>query len=129
MQTRVLGVNKGFIIRRLKTNLSVWTWQRFDLNFVYEKALLWIRNESMAIFFLSAQNPRPIYKISITSGFYLTVSFDKYAMNEGWRSEELIIYYVKIVRFTVRIINKSLIIPTEEWRLTSFGPNDLDITT
>jgi hypothetical protein len=37
-------------------------------------------------FFLSASNPRPIYKISITSGFYPTVSFtsdDKYAMNEG----------------------------------------------
>jgi hypothetical protein len=82
--------------------------------------------------FLSALNPRPIYEISITSGFYLTVSFtseDKYAMNEGWRSEELIIYYVKTVRFTVGIINKSLIIPTEGWRPTSFGPNDLDITT
>jgi hypothetical protein len=40
----------------------------------------------MAIFFLSAQNPRPIYEISITSGFYLTVLFtseDKYAMNEA----------------------------------------------
>ena len=62
--------------------------------FVYEKALLWRRNESMAIFFLSASNPRPIYEISITSGFYLTVSFtseDKYAMNEGWRNEESII--------------------------------------
>jgi hypothetical protein len=127
-----LGVNKGFIIRRLKTNLSVWTWLRFDLNFVYEKALLWLRNELMAIFFLSAPNPRPIYEISITSEFYLTVSFtskDKYAMNEGWRSEELIIYYAKIVRFRVGIINKSLIIPTEDWRPTSFGPNDLDITT
>jgi hypothetical protein len=36
----------------------------------------------MAILFLSAQNPRPIYEISITSGFYLTVSFtseDKYS--------------------------------------------------
>ena len=36
-------------------------------------------------FFVSASNPRPIYEISITSGFYLTVSFtseDKYAMNE-----------------------------------------------
>jgi hypothetical protein len=36
--------------------------------------------------FLSAQNRRPIYEISITSGFYLTLSFtseDKYAMNEG----------------------------------------------
>ena len=82
--------------------------------------------------FLSASNPRPIYEISITSGFYLTVSFtseDKYAMNEGWRSEELIIYYVKTVRFTVGIINTSLIIPTEDWRPTSFGSNDLDITT
>jgi hypothetical protein len=52
-----------------------------------------------------------------------------HCMNEGWRSEELIIYYVKIVWFTVGIINKSLIIPTEDWRPTSFGPNDLDITT
>jgi hypothetical protein len=52
-----------------------------------------------------------------------------YAMNEGWRSEELIIYYVKIVRFTVGIIKKNLIIPTENWRPTSFGPIDLDITT
>ena len=133
MQTHTLGVNKGFIIRRLKTNLSVWTWLRFDLNFMYEKVQLWLRNES-AIFLLSAQNPRPIYEISITSGFFLTVSFtseDKYmyAMNKGWRSEELIIYYVKIVRFTVGIINKSLIIPTEDWRPTSFGPIDLDITT
>jgi hypothetical protein len=37
-------------------------------------------------FFFPAQNPHPIYEISITSGFYLTVSFtseDKYAMNEG----------------------------------------------
>ena len=50
-------------------------------------------------------------------------------MNEGWRSEELIIYYVKIVRLTVGIINKSLIIPTEDWRPTSFEPNDLDIMT
>jgi hypothetical protein len=85
---------QGIIIRRLKTNLSVWAWLRFELNFVYEKALLWLRNESMAIFFLSTPNPRPIYEISITSGFYLTVSFtseDKYAMNEGWRSDELII--------------------------------------
>jgi hypothetical protein len=68
----------------------------------------------MASFFLSAQNPRPIYEISITSGFYLTVLFpseDKYAMNKGWRSEELIIYYVRIVLFTV--INKSLIIPMD----------------
>jgi hypothetical protein len=99
---------------------------------VYEKVLLWLRNESVAIFFLSAQNPHPIYEISITSGFYLTVSFtseDKYAINEGWRSEELIIYYVKIVRLTVGIIDKSLIIPTEDWRPTSFGPNDLDIMT
>ena len=83
-------------------------------------------------FFLSASNPRPIYEISITSGFYLTVSFtseDKYAMNEGWRSEELIIYYAKTVRFTVGIRNKSLIIPTEDRRPTSFGPNDLDVTT
>jgi hypothetical protein len=132
LQTGTLRVNKGFIIRRLKTNLSVWTWLRFYLNFVYEKALLWLRNGSMAIFFLSVQNSHPIYEISITCGFYLTVSFtseDKYAMNEGWRSEELIIYYVKIVRITVGIINKSLIIPSEDWRLTSFGPNDLDITT
>jgi hypothetical protein len=37
------------IIRGLKANLSVWVWLRFDLNFVYEKALLWQRNESMAI--------------------------------------------------------------------------------
>ena len=54
----------------------------------------------MAIFFLSAQNPRPIYEISITSGFYITVLCtpeDKYAMNEGWRSEELIIYYVNMI--------------------------------
>jgi hypothetical protein len=50
-------------------------------------------------------------------------------MNEGLRSEELIISYVKTVRFTVGIINKNLIIPTEDWRQTSFGPNDLDITT
>jgi hypothetical protein len=49
-------------------------------------------------------------------------------MNEGLRSEELIISYVKTVRFTVGIINKSLIIPTEDWRPTSFGQNDLDIT-
>jgi hypothetical protein len=37
-------------------------------------------------FFLSASNSRLIYNISITSGFYLTVSFtseDKYAMTEG----------------------------------------------
>jgi hypothetical protein len=37
-------------------------------------------------FFLSTPNPRPIYEISITSGFYLMVSFtseDKYAMHEG----------------------------------------------
>jgi hypothetical protein len=78
----------------------------------------------------SLSHPRwPIYEISITSGFYLTVSLtseDNYAtcMNEGWRREELIIYYVKIVRFTVGIINKSLIIPTEDWRPTSFGPNE-----
>jgi hypothetical protein len=28
--------------------------------------------------------------------------------------------------FTVGIINKSLIIPMEDLRLTSFGPNDID---
>ena len=123
---------QGIIIRRLKTNLSVWTWLRFYLFFVYEKSTAVTKKRVDGHFFLSASNPRPIYEISITSGFYLTVSFtseDKYAMNEGWRSEELIIYYVKIVRFTVGIINKSLIIPTEDWRPTSFGPNDLDITT
>ena len=60
---------------------------------MYEKVQLWLRNES-AIFLLSAQNPRPIYEISITSGFFLTVSFtseDTYAMTEGWINEELII--------------------------------------
>jgi hypothetical protein len=76
-------------------------------------------------FFLSASNSRSIYDIS---SFYLTVSFtseDEYAMTEGWRSEELIISYVKTLRFTVGIINKSLIIPTEDLRPTSFGPNDI----
>ena len=109
MQTRTLG--------GLKTNLSVWTWLRFDLNFVYEKALLWLRNESMAHLW-----DFNYFRISLTSE-------DNYAtcMNEGWRSEELIIYYAKIVRFTVGIINKSLIIPTEDWRQTSFGPNDLKL--
>jgi hypothetical protein len=37
-------------------------------------------------FFLLASNPHPIYEISITFGFYLTVSLtseEKYAMNEG----------------------------------------------
>ena len=64
---------------------------------MYEKALLWQRNELMPYdghFLLSASNSRPIYDLSITSGFYLTVSFtleDKYAMTEGWRNEELII--------------------------------------
>ena len=53
-------------------------------------------------------------------------SEDKYAMTEGWRSEELIISYAKTLRFTVGIINKSLIIPTEDLRPTSFGPNDID---
>jgi hypothetical protein len=80
-------------------------------------------------FFLSASNSRSIYDISVTSGFYLTVSFtseDKYAITEGWRSEELIISYVKTLQFTVGIINKSLIIPTEDLRPTSFGPNDID---
>ena len=79
-------------------------------------------------FFLSPSNSRSIYDISITSSFYLTVSFtseDKYAMTEGWRSEEFIISYVKTLRFTVGIINKSLIIPTEDLRPTSFGPNDI----
>ena len=47
-------------------------------------------------------------------------------MTEGWRSEELIISNVKTLRFTVGIINKSLIIPTEDLRLTSFGLNDID---
>ena len=80
-------------------------------------------------FFLSASNSRSIYDISVTSGFYLTVSFtseDKYAITEGWRSEELIISYVKTLRLTVGIINKSLIIPMEDLRSTSFGPNDID---
>ena len=36
---------------------------------------------------------------------------------------------VKILRFTVGIINKSLIIPTEDWRPTTFGANDIDNTT
>ena len=77
-------------------------------------------------FFLSASNSRSIYDIS---SFYLTVSFtseDEYAMTEGWRSEELIISYVKTLRLTVGIINKSLIIPMEDLRSTSFGPNDID---
>ena len=47
-------------------------------------------------------------------------------MTEGWRSEELIISYDKTLRFTVGIINKSLIIPTEDLSMTSFGPNDID---
>jgi hypothetical protein len=58
----------------------------------------------MANFFLSASNSRSLY--------------DR-------RSEELIISYVKTLRFTVGIINKSLIIPTEYLRPTSFGPNDI----
>jgi len=36
---------------------------------------------------------------------------------------------VKILRFTVEIINTSLIIPTEDWRPTTFGANDIDNTT
>jgi hypothetical protein len=47
-------------------------------------------------------------------------------MTEGWSSEELIISYAKTLRFTVGIINKSLIIPTEDLRPTSFGSNDID---
>ena len=48
-------------------------------------------------------------------------------MTEDYISEELIIsYYVKTLRFTVGITNKSLIIPTEDLRPTSFGPNDID---
>jgi hypothetical protein len=35
----------------------------------------------------------------------------------------------KTLRFTVGIINKGLIIPTEDWRPTSFGANDIDNTT
>ena len=96
---------------------------------MYEKALLWQRNRVDGQFFLSVSNSRSIYDISITSGFYLTVSFtseDKYAMTKGWRSEELIISYVKTLRLTVGIINKSLIIPMEDLRSTSFGPNDID---
>jgi hypothetical protein len=123
---------QGIIIRQLKTNLSVWTWLRFYLYFVYEKALLWRRNKSMAIFFFRPQILVPFMRFQLLPVFYLTVSFtseDKYAMNEGWRSEELIIYYVKTVRFTVGIINTSLIIPTEDWKPTSFGLNDLDIMT
>jgi hypothetical protein len=34
--------------------------------------------------------------------------------------------YVKTLQFTVGIINKSLIIPMEDLRPTSFGPNDID---
>jgi len=67
--------------------------------------LLWQRNELMANFFLSASNSRSLY--------------DR-------RSEELIISYVKTLRFTVGIINKSLIIPTDDLRPTSLGPNDID---
>ena len=59
----------------------------------------------MANFFLSASNSRSLY--------------DR-------RSEELIISYVKTLRFTVGIINKSLIIPTDDLRPTSLGPNDID---
>jgi len=70
----------------------------------------------------------PIFGISITSGFYLTLSFsseDKYAMNEGWRSEQLIISLLKHYDSqTVEMMNKSLIIPTEDWRPTSLGPNE-----
>ena len=48
-------------------------------------------------------------------------------MTEGRRIEELIISsYAKTLRFTVGIINKNLIIPTEDLRPTSFGPNDID---
>jgi hypothetical protein len=36
---------------------------------------------------------------------------------------------VKTLRFTLGIINKSLIIPTEDWRPTSFDGNDIAITT
>ena len=36
---------------------------------------------------------------------------------------------VKILRFTVGIMNKSLIIPTEDWRPTTFGANGIDNTT
>ena len=59
----------------------------------------------MANFFLSASNSRSLY--------------DR-------RSEELIISYVKTLRFTVGIINKNLIIPKEVLRPTSFGSNDID---
>jgi hypothetical protein len=41
-----------------------------------------IAGDFRPFFFLSAQNPLPISEISITSGFYLMVSFtseDKYA--------------------------------------------------
>ena len=69
---------------------------------MYEKALLWQRNESMANFFFWPQILVPLMIFQL-----LPVSFtseDKYAMTEGWRSEELIISYVKTLRFTVGII-------------------------
>jgi hypothetical protein len=67
--------------------------------------------------------------ISITSSFYL-ISFtseDKYMQ---WpKAEELkneLFLYVKTLRFTIGIINKNWIIPTEYLRPTSFGLNDID---
>jgi hypothetical protein len=83
----------------------------------------------MGNFFLSASNSSPIYNISITSGFYL-FSFTSEDNYMQWpKAEELknsLFLYVKTLRFTVGIINKSLIIPTEDLRPTSYGPNDID---
>ena len=45
------------------------------------------------------------------------------------KAEELkneLFLYVKTLRFTIGIINKNWIIPTEYLRLTSFGLNDID---
>jgi hypothetical protein len=59
------------------------------LNVVYEKALLWQSSESMANFSFGLKSLSH-YDISITSSFYLMLSFsseDKYVMIEGRRSE------------------------------------------
>ena len=60
---------QGIIIWQLKTNFSVWTWLQFDFNFVYEKALLWLRNESMAIFFFRPQILIPFMRFQLLPVF------------------------------------------------------------
>ena len=77
----------------MKINLNVWTWLRFYLDFVYKKSAA-VTIEAIVNFPFLTASYCPIYDISITSGFYLKLSFSSVC-----RSSEINLFKKSFIAF------------------------------